>query len=104
MKQQFLALSLGIGAMLLAASHAFAEPAACAPRERVLERLASTYGETSHSIGLSGKNEVVELFASTDTGTWTIILTLPSGQTCMIASGTAFESMSEPIPPAGQGV
>ena len=83
MKHQFFALSLGIGAMILATDHAFAEPASCAPRDRVLDRLATTYGETRRSIGLSGEEGVVEVFASDDTGTWTITLTLPTGQTCL---------------------
>ena len=104
MKHQFFALSLGIGAMILATDHAFAEPASCAPRDRVLDRLATTYGETRRSIGLSGEEGVVEVFASDDTGTWTITLTLPSGQTCLVASGLAFESLAEALPPPGRGV
>ena len=36
-------------------------------------------------------NAVVEVFASSDTGTWTITVTNASGVTCLVASGQAFE-------------
>ncbi len=103
MKRQFLALSFGIGAMLLATEHAFAETNAnCAPRDRVLERLATTYGETRQSIGLAANNAVLEVFASNETGSWTVTVTLPTGQTCLVASGIAFESLAESLPPGGE--
>jgi len=104
MKRQLLALSFGIGAMIRATDHAFADSAAnCAPRDRVLERLASAYGETRQSIGLAANNGVVEVFASLESGSWTITVTMPSGVTCLVASGQAFETLAEGLPPPGQG-
>ncbi|WP_375174985.1 hypothetical protein [Pseudooceanicola sp.] len=73
---------------------------ACAPRDIVLERLASTYGETRQSIGLGPNNQMVEVFASDDTGTWTITVTKPTGLTCLVASGQAFETLAEALPTA----
>lgn len=79
-----------------------AQPAsACASRDRVLARLAEGFGETRQSIGLGPNNQVVEVFASDATGTWTITVTGPDGTTCLIASGRAFESLHEALPPAG---
>lgn len=102
MKRQFLALSLGVGAMLLATQHAFAQQNNnCAARERVVERLASTYGESRQSIGLAPNNSVVEVFASLETGTWTITVTNPSGLTCLVASGQAFEATNDLTPAKG---
>ena len=101
MKQKFLALSLGVGAMILAAQHAFAQQNNnCADRERVVERLASAYGESRQSIGLAPKNSVVEVFASLETGTWTITVTTPAGVTCLVASGQSFESTPGDLTPA----
>ena len=101
MKQKFLALSLGVGAMLLATQHAFAQSRAnCADRETVVERLASNYGESRQSIGLAPNNNVVEVFASIETGTWTITVTNASGVTCLVASGQAFEATDEDLTPA----
>ena len=47
----------------------------CAPREMVVDRLASKYGETRQSMGLGANNAVVEVFASDTSGSWTIIVT-----------------------------
>ncbi len=99
MKRQFLALSLGMGAMILATSHAFAQQQ-CADRALVVERLADTYGESRQSIGLGANNSVIEVFASDETGTWTITVTNPAGVTCLVASGQAFENVSDEITPA----
>lgn len=71
----------------------------CAPRPTVLERLAGTYGETRQAIGLGVNNAVIEVFASDETGTWTITVTLPNGITCLVAAGEAFERVSEELPP-----
>ena len=74
----------------------------CAPRETVVQRLAEGYGETRQSVGLGANNAVVEVSASAESGTWTITVTLPSGLTCLIASGQAFETMAEALPDASK--
>lgn len=70
----------------------------CAPRETVLERLAQRYGETRQSVGLGRDNSMVEVFASLQSGSWTITVTTPTGLTCLIASGQSFEPLEEPLP------
>ena len=101
MKRQILALSLGVGAMILASQHAFAQQNRnCGARDVVVERLASTYGESRQSIGLAPNNSVVEVFASLETGTWTITVTMPSGMTCLVASGQSFEATGGDLTPA----
>lgn len=70
----------------------------CAPRETVVARLASTYGETRQSIGLGSNNSVVEVFASVESGTWTITVTTAAGLTCLVASGQSFETLAEALP------
>lgn len=93
-----------MAASLVAGSCALAGPAhaaqSCAPREVVVARLAETYGESRRSVGL-GPNVMVEVFASDETGTWTITVTSPDGVTCLVASGTAFETMADMLPTAG---
>lgn len=97
MSRKTLAASLGLGTLLAAAAlPALAQSAAnCAQRQQVIARLASTYGETRQSIGLGANNQVVEVFASLETGTWTITVTMPSGLTCLVASGQAYEALEE---------
>jgi len=101
MKKQFLALSLGVGAMLLATQHVFAQQNPnCADRARVVERLESTYGESRQSMGLAPNNSVIEVFASSETGTWTITVTNPAGVTCLVASGQSYEATEDDVTPA----
>ena len=73
----------------------------CGNRDLVVERLTTKYGESRQSIGMAPKGRVVEVFASHETGTWTITVTMPNGITCLVASGQAFETLDEPIAPAG---
>jgi len=80
---------------------ALAEPANCAPRDAVVERLASSYGETRQSMGLGANNAVIEVFASDKSGSWTITVTGTNGITCLVASGQAFEAMAESLPALG---
>ena len=73
----------------------------CAPREVVLDRLSEGFGESRQSIGLAQGNRVVEVFASLESGTWTITVTLPNGTTCLVAAGNAFELLAETPMPSG---
>ena len=75
----------------------------CAPRDAVVNRLVTSYGETRRSMGLGSNNAVVEVFASDDSGSWTITVTLPNGMTCLVASGQAFEALADTPPPKGKG-
>lgn len=70
----------------------------CGPREAVVDRLAEGYGETRQSMGLGANNSVVEVFASDETGSWTITVTTPNGLTCLVASGQSFETLAEALP------
>lgn len=97
MNQMMFALSLGIGGMWLAADMARGETQ-CDARDRVLAFLSERYGETRRSVGLAGEGAVMELFAAADTGTWTITVTLTDGQMCLVASGSAYEAVTEDLP------
>jgi hypothetical protein len=74
----------------------------CGPRDVVVERLADGYGETRQSMGLGANNSVIEVFASEETGSWTITVTSVNGTTCLVASGQAFETLNETLPPKGK--
>lgn len=96
MTRDLIAASLGLGALLASAGPAAPQSTgACAMRQHVIARLATAYGETRQSIGLGANNQVVEVFASLETGTWTITVTTPSGLTCLVASGRAYEPLAE---------
>ncbi|BAQ67891.1 hypothetical protein NHU_00723 [Rhodovulum sulfidophilum] len=68
----------------------------CGPRDGILDQLRNRYGESRQAMGLAGNNAVVEIFANTRTGTWTVTGTFANGLTCLIASGEAYDPVSEP--------
>ena len=82
------------------ATAAFAEQQ-CGPRAVVIAHLADNFGESRQSIGMGQEGRVVEVFASVETGTWTITVTLPDGTTCLVAAGNSFEVLAETPAPAG---
>ena len=92
---------LALAAAALLPATAFAQGQNCSSRDQVVERLASKYGESRQSIGMAPKGRVVEVYASLETGTWTITVTMPNGITCLVASGQSFENLEEPVEPAG---
>ena len=99
MKKTLLKVTMGLGVLALTSVPASAQQVRnCAPRDIVVERLASGYGESRQSIGIGAQGAVVEVFASNDTGTWTITVTNPSGLTCLVASGQSFETLAEALP------
>lgn len=105
MKRNLMALSLGVGALLLATSHAFAQTGRnCGDRDMIVERLAEGYGESRQSIGLGTQNRIVETYANPETGSWTITITMPNGVMCLMASGHAFEAVSEVLTPTGSPI
>jgi hypothetical protein len=92
----------GLVAAAMAAGGTAEAQQACGAREMVLKRLAEGYGESRRSVGLGANNAVIEVFASDETGTWTITVTMPNGTTCLVASGQAFESTAGDLAPASE--
>ena len=101
MLKMMMKLTMGLGLMVLAAQQAYAQQRNCAPRQVVLDRLTSKYGETRQSIGVASNNALVEVFAAQDTGSWTITVTMPTGLTCLVASGQSYEALVEALPSSG---
>lgn len=102
MKSTMINLTISLGLTVLVAQQATAQQNRnCAPREAVVERLATTYGESRQSVGLGEQGVMIETFASANTGTWTITVTTPNGQTCLVASGQSWEELAEALPPQG---
>lgn len=94
MSQQLFALSFGLAAVLAASQIAHSAPQ-CDSREAVTSLLADRYNETRRAIGIAGQSAVMELFVAEETGTWSITVTLPDGQMCLVASGSNYEPVTE---------
>lgn len=107
MKTNEAMIALMVGATLaLAAPGAQAQgtTANCAPHDAVVNRLATTYGESRQSIALGSNNSVIEVFASLETGTWTITVTAPGGPTCLVAAGNAYQPVNDALPIQDSGI
>ncbi len=69
----------------------------CQNRTTVLAKLASDYAEAPVAIGMAANGGVLEVLAAeADNRTFTIILTMPNGMSCLVASGRHFEMLSAP--------
>lgn len=100
MDQKLFALSLGFGVLIFATYAAHAAPQ-CGPRAVVLAQLADRYGETRRGMGMAANNMVMEFFASEATRSWTMTVTTPDGNTCLVASGQGYETVVEELPAKG---
>lgn len=70
----------------------------CGQRAQIVGQLRARFGEQVRSVGLAGQTRIVEVFASTETGSWTITVTSVDGTTCLMASGQHYESVTTPPP------
>ena len=67
----------------------------CHSRDAVLGHLAKNYHEQPTALGYSHNGGVVELFKAKDGKTWTIVITLPNGPTCLLAAGKDWEDIAK---------
>jgi hypothetical protein len=87
MKKILIAGATLFGAALLAPAAVALNPDLCASREEVVKLLADNFDETPVAGGLSNAGLVVEVFASPDRNSWTMVMKAPTGMTCIIGSG-----------------
>lgn len=62
----------------------------CARRDEMVKVLAERYREAPRAIGIANQSTVIEIFAS-KAGTWTILLTRPDGDSCIVSAGENWE-------------
>ena len=75
----------------------------CMKRLEALKQLADTYEELPVAIGLTSQGTVFEVTAS-ESGSWTIIVTMPSGIACGLAVGDAWETLKPKKKDEGPGL
>lgn len=80
-------------AAIATASPALAQQPLCTDRNEVLSQLSNQYSEAPVAMGVANNGGVVEILSSQAGTSWTIILTMPNGVTCMIAAGENWESL-----------
>ena len=75
----------------------------CTKRTEIVTHLAEKFSEEPIAIGLSVNGGVVEILKSEDGRSWTIIITMPDGSTCLVAAGKHWENV-ETVAKLGPGV
>lgn len=63
-------------------------PIPCAPRGALIEKLETGYHESRSGAGLKTQTQILEIWTSAETGTWTVLITRVDGSSCIVASGT----------------
>ncbi len=63
----------------------------CAERGVVTGHLRDRYGETRTGAGVAASGALIELFVA-PTGTWTLIVSRPDGQSCIVSHGDGWDS------------
>lgn len=72
---------------------ASAQQPACTARATVLDHLSRRYAEKPVTMGMANNGGAIEVLTTDDGSTWTIILTMPNGMTCMIAAGENWQAL-----------
>jgi len=87
-------LKLALTAILATAAFAAGAQAgpACGKRDDVLAQLSERYKEAPVGVGVAGNGGLIELLTASAGSTWTLIITLPNGPTCLLAAGQDWES------------
>ncbi len=64
----------------------------CLSRTEMVARLAESYGELPRAAGVTANGSLLELLASPDGATWSILITGPRGRSCLVSAGEAWRS------------
>ena len=65
----------------------------CTDRSSALSHLSKNYQEQPVAMGLASSGGVVEVLTNDKGSSWSIIVTLPTGVTCLVASGEGWEAL-----------
>lgn len=85
------AAALAVAMVTASTTPAAAQSPQCAARDAMIDRLATRFDEHPVSIGVTATGSLLEVLASPE-GTWTIIVTVPGGPTCLVSSGDGWHN------------
>ncbi len=96
--RMLITLSFGI---VFATASASAQPRLCTKRADLVKTLNAKYQEQRHGLGIVTANTAALEFYASQTGTWTIILTMTNGVTCILAAGHSWHKTSPKVASSG---
>ena len=90
------ALALGLALMFVMAPKTSAQSPDCLARDSLAKLLEERYSETPVAAGLEAGGRLIELFISADSASWTMVMTTPAGESCVIAVGNHWMDRERP--------
>lgn len=65
----------------------------CHNATEIAKQLNSKYDEAPVAFGLQSNGNLLQVYASEDKGTWTVVSTTPNGMSCIVAAGKRWEAL-----------
>lgn len=88
-----IALACGAFSAPLAAQQANGGNLPCHNATEIAKQLNSKYDEAPVAFGVQSNGNLLQVYASKDQGTWTVVSTTPTGVSCIVAAGKRWESL-----------
>ncbi len=82
-----IAASALVFGMVATAPPVSAQPTTCGPRDRIVGQLSEKYGEIRQGAGLRSATQILEVWSSKKTGSWSVLITDSNGVSCIMAAG-----------------
>ena len=70
-----------------------AQSMACTERKAAIRHLEGKFSEAPVAIGLTNTGAVLEVLTSDEGRSWTILVTMPDGNACLVAAGEAWKTV-----------
>lgn len=77
---------------------ASAQQVPCGKHQIIKEKLEKKFGETVIAMGLQSNGQLLEIYVSVKTSSWTILNVTPDGNACIVSAGKNWFNV---IPPVG---
>lgn len=74
----------------------------CTSHTKLLQQLSQRYKEVPTAMGIVNDKALMQMYASDETGSWTIVITNAEGKACIVATGHSWEDFETGI--KGPGV
>ncbi len=97
-----LRFSVAVLALIGLSIPASAQQIPCGKRGDVLKQLSVRHSEAPAAMGLSSTGSMLEVLTSPAGDSWTVIMTMPNGMSCLVAHGENWESVKSFV--VGSGV
>jgi len=90
-------VAIAAAALLTAAAPATSQQGnICAARDDLVNQLGQQFRESQKAVGTLSEKAIMEVFVS-QAGTWTILATDTSGNSCIIAAGQDWDEADSPL-------